>query len=113
MGTLLVGIAAGALTLAVGQTALAATRSSALRIAIGTAFVVPAGVAGYHMVFALSQIGVPSPAWREVFAFLGAVCIGGTAWTRLTVLAETRPFKPDRLVEQPSHPVLTAATREG
>lgn len=113
LGALLVGIAAGALTLAVGQTALAATRSLALRIAIATAFVVPAGVAGYHMVFALSQIGVPSPVWREVFAYLGAVCIGGTAWTRLTVLAETRPFEPAGLVEQPSHPVLTAATREG
>ncbi|UFW88256.1 hypothetical protein BjapCC829_06635 [Bradyrhizobium barranii] len=82
-GTLLIGTAGGALTLVVGQVALAITRSLALRIAIATAFAVPAAVAGYHLVFALSQIGVPSLAWREVFAGLGAVCVGVTAWNAL------------------------------
>ena len=58
--------------------------------------------AGYHVVFAVSNIGVPSLAWREVFASLGAVCVGGTAMTRLVVLAKTRPFEPDVVVEKPS-----------
>ena len=112
-GALLVGMAFGALTLAVGQVAVAAGRSLALRIMIATAFAVPAAVAGYHVVFAMSQIGVPSVAWREVFACLGAVCIGGTAWTRLTVFAETRSFEPTGVVHNPSQPVPKAATGKG
>lgn len=89
-GALLIGIASGTLTLAAGQLAVAVSRSLILRVVIGAAFAVPAAIAGYHVVFGLSQIGVPSLAWREVFASLGAVCIGGTAWTRSTVFAETR-----------------------
>jgi hypothetical protein len=112
-GALLVGMASGALTLAIGQVVVAVSRFLALRIAIATAFAAPAAVAGYHVVFALSQIGVPSLAWREAFACLGAVCIGGTAWTRLTVFAETRPFGPAAVADNPSQPVLTTATREG
>ncbi|MCA1365339.1 hypothetical protein I6F14_33755 [Bradyrhizobium sp. IC3069] len=102
VGALLIGTAGGALTLAVGQAAVAITRSLILRIAIATAFAVPAAVAGYHVVFALSQIGMHSLAWREVFACLGAVCIGVTSWTRLIVLAKTGPFEPAGVVDNPS-----------
>ncbi|WP_229169319.1 hypothetical protein [Bradyrhizobium altum] len=89
IGALLVATAGGALTLVLGQVAVAVTRSLALRIAIATAFAVPAAVAGYHAVFAVSYIGVPSLAWRDVFACFGAVCIGVTSWARLMVLAKT------------------------
>ncbi|MGN8543679.1 hypothetical protein ACQPTN_00610 [Bradyrhizobium sp. 13971] len=75
-----------------------------MRIAIATAFAVPAAVAGYHVAFALSQIGMPSQAWREMFACLGAVFLGGTAWTRLTIFAEPRPFELAGMVENPSPP---------
>jgi hypothetical protein len=113
VGALLIGTAGGVLTLVLGQIAAAIARSLTLRIAIATAFAVPAAVAGYHLVFGLSQIGLPSLAWREALACLGAVCVGGTAWTRLTVFAETRPFEPVGAVEKPSPPILTVATREG
>ena len=53
----------------------------------------PATSAGYHVVLAMAQIGVPSLAWREVFACLGAVFIDGTAWTRLTVFTEPLPVE--------------------
>lgn len=102
VGALLIGTAGGALTLAVGQAAVAVTRSLTLRIAIATAFAVPAAVAGYHVVLALSQIGVPLPAWREILACLGAACIGGTSLVRLTVFAEPRPSEPAGVVENPS-----------
>ncbi|SCB45492.1 hypothetical protein GA0061098_101157 [Bradyrhizobium shewense] len=98
---LLIATTGGALTLVLGQVAFAATRSSALRLAIATAFTAPAAVAGYHVVFAVSHIGVPSLAWREVFACLGAVCIGVTSWTRLMVLAKTGPFEPAGVVDNP------------
>ncbi|MGY3478378.1 hypothetical protein [Bradyrhizobium ottawaense] len=102
IGALLIATAGGVLTLVLGQVAFAITRSSALRIAIATAFAVPAAVAGHHVVFALSQFGVPSLAGREVFAWLGAVCIGVTSLTRLKALAETRSFEPSAVVEYPS-----------
>ena len=85
LGAPLVGIAAGALTLAVGQAAFAFTRSQVLRAAIAAAFAVPAAFSGYHVVFLMSQIGVTSLGWRQVYACLGAVFIAGTTWARLTV----------------------------
>ena len=94
VGAILVGIVVGALTLVLGQTAFAMTRSTILRAAIGAVFAVPAAIAGYHMVLAMSQIGVPSLAWREVFASLGAVSVGATAWIRLTLFAGPRPLVP-------------------
>ena len=102
IGTLLLATAGGALTLVLGQVAVAITRSLALRIAIAAAFAAPAAVAGYHVVFAVSDIGVPSLAWREVFACLGAVCIGLTSWTRLMALARIGPLEAGGLVDNPS-----------
>ncbi|WP_377828135.1 hypothetical protein ACFKHW_29570 [Bradyrhizobium lupini] len=87
VGALLIEMASGALTLAASQVAVALSRSLALRIAVATVLTVPAAIAGYQVIFALSQIGVPSLAWHEAFACLGAICIGGTAWTRLTMFA--------------------------
>ncbi|MGN8546985.1 hypothetical protein ACQPTN_20160 [Bradyrhizobium sp. 13971] len=113
VGALLIATAGGALTLVLGQVAVAVARSLALRIAIATAFAIPAAVAGYHVAFALSQISMPSLVWREILACLGAVCIGGTTWIRLTALAEPRPLELAGLVENTSHQVLPAATREG
>jgi hypothetical protein len=113
LGVPLVGIAAGVMALAVGQVAFAIARFPILRAAIAAAFVVPAAIAGYHVVFAISQLGMPSLAWREVFACLGAVFIGGTAWTRLAVLAEPRPFGLGRVVRSAPRAVLSAATRDG
>ena len=98
IGALLVGIVAGASTLVIGQTAFAMTRSTILRAAIGAIFAVPAAIAGYHVVLAMSQLGVPSLAWREVFACLGAVSVGATAWMRLTLFAESRPLVPSGAV---------------
>jgi hypothetical protein len=112
LGAPLAGIAAGGVTLAVGQNAFAIARFPILRAAIAGVFAVPAAVAGYHVVFAMSRLGIPSLAWREVFACLGAVFIGGTAWTRLTAFAEPRPLEPGRAVGNTPRPFLGAATRE-
>ncbi|MBW5440540.1 hypothetical protein FXB41_38975 [Bradyrhizobium canariense] len=111
-GALLTGTSSGALTLAASQVAVAPSRSLTLRVAIATVFTVPAAIAGYQVIFALSQIGVPSLAWREAFACLGAICIGGTAWTRLTIFAGTLPSESAGVVENAPEPVLTAAAHE-
>lgn len=113
LGAPLVGIAAGAVTLAIGQTAFAITRPLALRAVIAAAFAIPAAIAGYHVVLVMSQVGMPSLVWREVFACLGALVIGGTAWTRLTVFAEPRPLQTSGVVQSAPHAALSAATRDG
>src|ERR1700746_623456 len=103
---------AGGMTLAIGQTAFAMTRSVIICPIIAALFAVPATLAGYQVVFAMSQVGVPSLIWREVFACIGAVFIGGTAWTRLTVFTETRPLDAVRAVGSDPQPVLTAAAHQ-
>jgi hypothetical protein len=112
LGALLVGIVAGAVTLAIGQIAFAMVRPAVLRAVVAAAFAIPAAIAGYHAVLGLSQIGVPSLVWREVFAWIGALFIGGTAWARMTVFAEPLPLRPGGASQNNSHPVLTGATRQ-
>lgn len=116
LGTPLVAVAAGGMTLAIAKIAFAMSRSVILRAVLAAMFALPATFAGYHVALALAQIGVSSLAWQELFAGLGAVFIGGTAWMRLTIFADPSALEPGRaaraLGDSP-HPVLTAATRRG
>ena len=113
LGTPLVAVAAGGVTLAIAQIAFAMIRSLFLRAVIAALFALPATFAGYHVALAMAQMGVPSLAWQEFFACLGAVFIGGTAWTRLTIFTEPGPLESGGAVSDGPGPVLTAATREG
>jgi hypothetical protein len=113
LATPLVAVAAGGMTLAIAQIAFAMTRSLILRAVIAAVFALPATLAGYHVTLAMSQIGVPSLAWQEIFVCLGAVFIGGTAWMRLTIFTEPGALEPGRAVSSGPRPVFTAATREG
>ena len=112
LGAPLVGIAACGITLAIGQTAFAMTRSVITRAIVAALFAIPATFAGYQVVFAMSQIGVPSLAWREIFACLGAIFIGGTAWTRLTIFTEARPLDLGGEARNDPQPVLSAAAHQ-
>ena len=87
IGAFLVGCLASGATLAIGQIAFATIRSPLIRCAIALFYAVPATIAGYHATLGLAQIGMPSPAWQEVFALAGAVFIGCTAWARLAMFA--------------------------
>ena len=113
LGTPLIAVAAGGMALAIAQISFAMTRSLILRAVIAAMFALPATFAGYHVALAMAQIGVPSLGWQNVFACLGAVLIGGTAWTRLTVFSEPGPLGPGGAVSDGSRPVLTTATRDG
>jgi hypothetical protein len=112
LGAPFVGIAAAGMTLAIGQTAFSMTRSVISRAIIAVLFAVPATLAGYQVVFAMSQIGVPSLVWREIFACLGAVFIGSTAWMRLTIFTETRPHDSGMAVGSNPQPALSAAAHQ-
>jgi len=87
LGALAVGAAAGIATLIAGQLAFAATRSIIIRFTVALLFAVPAAIAGYHATLGLAKIGVPSQGWREAFAVIGAIIVGGMAWGRMTLYA--------------------------
>jgi hypothetical protein len=112
LGTPIVAVAAGGATLAIAQIAFALIRSMILRAVIVAVVVLPATLAGYHVALAMAQIGVPSLVWQEVFACLGAVFIGGTAWSRLAVFTEPSPLQPRSAAGNSLQPVLSAAARE-
>ena len=85
IGAFLVGLIAGAFTLAAGQIAVAAFRSPVIRTAIALGFAVPAAMAGYHAALGLAQLGVPAELWQRAFALIGAAAVGATAWARLAL----------------------------
>ena len=99
-GGLLVGFAAGALTLVVGQAIFVASSSTLARGLIALVFVAPASVAGYHATLALAHIGVPAEGWRVAFAIVGAIAVGATTVVRIAALAYPSGAKTDSLQRQ-------------
>jgi hypothetical protein len=89
----LVGLAAGVFVFLLGQVVLAWNRSPWLRGLVILVFTAPAAYAGYSMVLQLSELGIPSPIWRHVFAVIGGVAIGCTTIARLASLPEVRPAR--------------------
>jgi hypothetical protein len=88
VGAIAVGFVAGIITLIAGRLAFALIPSLLLRAAVGLLFALPAAVAGYHATLGLVQIGVPSHGWRDAFAIVGAILVGGTAWGRMALRAD-------------------------
>jgi hypothetical protein len=92
-GTIMIGLIAGAATLVIGQFIFATIRSPLAKTLMTAAFALPAAVAGYHLALGLSAIGLASDPWRHVFAVLGAIVVGSTAWARFIA----HPFEtPER-----------------
>ena len=70
IGAIVIGLVAGVVTLAAGQSVFVATRSAGMRAAIALLFAAPATVAGYHATLGLAHIGAASQGWQETFAFI-------------------------------------------
>ncbi len=109
LGALVVGFVAGAVTLVAGQAAFAAVKSPVLHVVIAILFAAPAAIAGYHATLALAHIGVPSASWREVFAVVGAIVVGGTAFVRMAAMATPRIGYIGAMA--PAQSRITATTR--
>ncbi|MGA9488042.1 MAG: hypothetical protein WBV25_13375 [Methylocella sp.] len=86
-------------------------RTPLIRAAIGLLYAVPATIAGYHATLGLAHIGVPSEAWREAFAFVSAVFVGGTAWGRMTLFVP--PHVEQRVARGSASFPLATATKDG
>ncbi len=110
VGALIVGVLAGGATLAIGQIAFARVRTPLFRAVIGLVYAVPATIVGYHTSLGLAHIGVPSEGWREAFAVVGAVFVGGTAWARMSLFVP--PHVEHRVAGGPASFPLAAATKD-
>lgn len=78
-----VGVVTAAFVVVIGQAIFSFVRTPILRFAVALIFAAPAALAGYYATFGLSGITMTSDLWRQVFAVVGAVAIGATAWARL------------------------------
>jgi hypothetical protein len=87
VGAILVALFSGALTLVLGQIALATIRSLWFRLALAVLFALPAGIAGFHVIRGLAEIGGASEPWTMAFAGIGALAVGATAWAQVAALA--------------------------
>ena len=115
IGALIVGLAASVVTLVASRAAFAVAKSPAVRCAIALVFAAPAAVAGFHATLGLAQIGVSSEIWRDLFAVIGAVIVGCTAFVRLARTAD--PISHERSVAfisaQPPSPPLAPSSHKG
>jgi hypothetical protein len=87
IGAILVAAFAGGATLAIGQIVFATVRSPAVRASVALLYAVPATIAGYSATHGLAQLSMPSTTWQIIFAVIGAICVGCTAFARLAMLA--------------------------
>lgn len=93
VGAGIVGLIAGALICALGQTAFSMARSAITRGLLAALFAVPATVAGYYSTAGIVEVCVPGHGWRLAFSVAGAAVTGVIAYMRL---AEFAPLRPER-----------------
>ena len=58
-----------------------------------------------------ATLGIPSEWWRESFAMLGAIVVGSTAWTRVSM--QTDPALRPGVALGPIQPPNVASTAGG
>jgi hypothetical protein len=85
LGAIVVGFVLGGVTLVFGRYAISVARSPIVRLVIGLLFAVPAAHAGYDVTLAVAHFGIPEGWWRESFAVLGAIAVGGIAWANVSM----------------------------
>ena len=112
-GAIVVGFLAGATTLIIGQMAFASMPSPLLRGVIALIFAAPAAIASFAMTFGISRIGVPSLIWSDVFAVIGAISVGGTAFIRIAAMANGPPGAWRAMSSSIYPSALTEQNRQG
>jgi hypothetical protein len=110
-GAIVVGFVTASFTFVVGRYAFSVARSPIVRLVIGLLFAVPAAHAGYSVTLALAHLGIPSEWWRESFAVLGAIAVGGIAWANVSM--QTDPALRPGAALSPLQPPNGATTAGG
>ena len=111
LAAIVVGFVASGFTLVVGRYAFSVARSPIVRLVIGLLFAVPAAHAGYSVTLALAHLGIPEGSWRESFAMLGAIAVGGIAWANVSM--QTDPALRPGAALSPIQPPNVATTAGG
>ena len=102
-GAIVVGFVAAGFTLVIGRY-VSVARSPIVRLVIGLLFAVPAAHAGYGLALTLAHVGIPEEWWRESFAVLGAIAVGGIAWANVSMQTDLalRPGAALRPIQPPN-----------
>jgi MFS family permease len=106
IGAILVAAFVGGATLAIGQIVFATVRSPAIRATVALLYAIPATIAGYSAAHGLAELSMPSATWQMIFAIIGAICVGCTAFARLAMLAPPvlgQGFSVSPATPRPSH----------
>ena len=109
IGAILVAAFVGGATLAIGQIVFATVRTPAIRAAVALLYAVPATIAGYSATHGLAELSMPSATWQLIFAVIGAICVGCTAFARLAMWAP--PVIGQGFLVSPSTPRLSHGIR--
>ncbi|MBB4428252.1 hypothetical protein GGD66_006839 [Bradyrhizobium sp. CIR48] len=91
LGGVAMGLLAGGLTFGVARLALALAPWAKVRLLIVLLYVAPATVAGYSATYGIVLMAMPSPIWQTIFAVVGAIAVGITAFIRFTGMAAPGP----------------------
>jgi hypothetical protein len=110
-GAIVVGFVTAGFIFVVGRYAFSVARSPIVRLVIGLLFAVPAAHAGYTVTLGLAHLGIPSEWWRELFAVLGAIAVGGIAWGNVSM--QTDPALKPGAALSPLQPPNGATTAGG
>lgn len=90
-GAVFAGLVAAALTLAVGQGLFMLVRPIWARLLVALVFVAPAALAGFHASLGVARAVMPSETWQLIFAVIGGIAVGITAFIRVAGLAAPGP----------------------
>jgi hypothetical protein len=91
LGGFVVGAVAAAATFGLFRLLLLVARPAWLKIVVMVVFVAPAAMAGYHATLGIVKVTMPSDVWQIIFAIVGAIAVGITAFMRLTMMAPLGP----------------------
>ena len=91
LGGVILGAVAAATTFGLFKLLLLVARPTWMKLLVILVFVAPAAVAGYHATLGIVKVTMPSDTWQLIFATVGAIAVGITAFMRLPMMAPPGP----------------------
>ena len=85
LGSILVGLVAGALSLIAGRAVFMSVRSPVVRASVALLFAAPAVLAGYSAVHGLTAFSGASNLWQQALSIIGGIIVGCVAFSRLAM----------------------------
>ena len=111
LGSILVGLVAGVLSLIAGRVVFTSVRSPVVRASVALLFAAPAVLAGYSAVHGLTALSGASNPWQQAISVIGGIIVGCAACSRLAMFqaVEAKADAPRSL----RSPVVASAANDG